>query len=221
MAVFLMLILVATIMAAFGVAGYLRGARTMVLSLVILFAVVGLIETRGEQLVTYLNGLYMGVVLTLRSGLSDIASGDLESAAQKLEGIEKPFEGGTANLGLMLILGIAIVAFFIVSAIFKKKRKTGPLGAAVGIVYGYLLAAALLPLLGLPAGLLPIPLLREFDPTALQRPQPVAAGAGAAGGAAQIAQSGLINTLPLVIAVGLAVLLLLSARQTTKSGKKG
>lgn len=217
MAVFLMLILVATIMAAFGIAGYLRGARTMVVSLVILFVVVWLLETRGQQLVTYLNGLYMGIVLTLRSGLSDIASGNLESAAEKLKGIEKPFEGDTANLGLLLILGIALVAFLIVSAIFKKKRKTGALGAAVGIAYGYLLAAALLPLVGLPAGLLPIPLLRSFDPTALQRPQPIPAGAGAAGAAA----SGLVNTLSLVIAVGLAVLLLLSARQATKSGKKG
>lgn len=219
---FAILILVATIMAAFGVAGYLRGTRIMVISLALLFLVVALLEKRGDQLVTYLNGLYLGIVLTFRSGLSDIASGDLDSAAAKLKSIERPFVDERANLGLLLILTLAVLALFILTAILKKHRKPSLMGAVAGIAYGYLLAAALFPLIGLPAGLLPIPLLRPFDPTALQRPAPTPAAAPAAGGGASLlAGSGVVSTLSLAITVGLAILLLASARRASKSGKKG
>lgn len=219
--IFVFLILLASIMAAFGIIGYLRGTRPMVLSLVIFLMVVVLVEIRSEELITLLNGMYIGVMLVLKSGLNDIASGNLDSAAAKLEDIQRPFVGTTANLGLLLIVLMGVL-FSLLIGLLIKKRKPSVIGAILGIVYGYLVAAAILPLLGLPAGLLPIPFLRPFDPT---MPEPSATPDTAAedtGGLLEtLAQPGTASMIALVIMVSMAAILLLSVRRGSKSGKRG
>lgn len=220
--IFIFLILLAAIMAAFGIYGYLRGTLTMLISLGILWVAIFLVETRPEQLLTYLNGMYIGAMLVFKSGLNDLASGNLDSAAAKLESINKPFSGPTADLGLLLIIIGAIVAGFLASLLVKKKRKPGIWGAILGIVYGYLVAAAVLPILGLPAGLLPIPFVRPFDPTMPETSAAPAEETTASGDLlTTLSQPGVVGMIATVITAGMAIFLLFSVRRGSKSGKRG
>lgn len=219
---FVFLLLLATIMAAFGIYGYQRGTLTMLISLGILWVAVFLVETRPEQLLTYLNGLYIGAMLVFKSGLNDLASGNLDSAAAKLESIEKPFTGPTADLGLLIIILGAVLMGLLASLLLKKKHKTGIGGAILGIGYGYLLSAAILPLLGFPAGLLPIPFIRPFDPT-MPEPSPPPAGETAESGnlLTTLSQPEVVSMITLAITASMAIFLLLSVRRGSKSGKRG
>jgi hypothetical protein len=220
--IFAFILLLATIMAAFGIYGYQRGTLTMLISLAILWIAVFLVETRPEQLLTYLNGLYIGAMLVFKSGLNDLASGNLDSAAAKLESIDKPFAGPTADLGLLLIILGAVLLGFLVSFFLKKKRKPGIAGALLGLAYGYLLSAGILPLLGFPAGFLPIPLIRPFDPTMpVPSTAPSDGGLGSGNLLATLSQPEVVSMIALVITIGMAIFLLLSVRRSNKSAKRG
>ncbi len=220
--IFVFIMLLATTMAIFGIYGFPRGTLIMLVSLGILWVAVFLVETRSEQLLTYLNGMYIGTMLVFKSGLNDIASGNLDSAAAKLESIEKPFTGATANLGLILVILGAVLIGWLVSLILKKKRKPSIVGTILGLFYGYLLSAAILPLLGFPPGFLPLPFLRPFDPTMPAPTAPVAgASAGSGGLLARLSQPEAINLITVAITASMAVFLLASARRGSKSSKKG
>lgn len=219
--IFVFILLLATTMAVFGIYGHPRGTLIMLVNLAILGLAVFLVESRADQLLLYLNGMYIGLMLVLKSGLNDLASGNLESAAAKLESIEKPFVGTTANLGLLLIILAAVLIGWLVGLMLKKKRKAGIVGTILGLFYGYLLSAAILPLLGFPAGFLPLPFLRPFDP---KMPAPAAAAATGTGGGsllARLSQPETINLITIAITASMAVFLLASARRSAKSGKRG
>lgn len=212
------LIALASVMAAFGIIGYQKGWLAMLVMLGILFVTVAAIETASETIIRYLNGLYIGTMLVFKSGLNDLASGDLDSAAAKLEDIEKPFQGATVDAGLFLVLMFGVVLGFLVALLFRKRRKGKVLGAGIGIAYGYLLSAAVLPLLlGVPAGNLPIPFLRPYDP---QAPQTAPAASAGGGGSLvdSLSQPETVRLVSLLIMVGLAVFLLLTARRSAKKG---
>lgn len=220
--IFVFLILLAAIMAVFGIYGYLRGTVTMLVSLGILWIAIFLVETRPEQLLTYLNGLYIGAMLVFKSGLNDLASGNLDSAAAKLESINKPFTGPTADLGLLLIIVGAVILGLLASLLLKKKRKPGIWGAVLGIVYGYLIAAAVLPILGLPAGLLPIPFLRPFDPTMPEASTAPADETAESGDLlTTLSQPGVVSMIAMAITASMAIFLLFSVRRGSKSSKRG
>lgn len=212
------LVVLASVMAAFGIIGYQKGWLAMLVMFAILFITVAAIETAPETIIQLMNGLYIGTMLVFKSGLNDLASGDLDSAAAKLEAIEKPFQGATVDAGLFLVLMGGVLIGFLVALLFRKRRKGRVLGAGIGIAYGYLLSAAALPLvLGIPAGNLPIPFLRPYDP---QAPQAAPAGATGGGGnlMSSLSQPETIQLVSMLITVGLAVFLLLMARRSAKKG---
>ena len=100
----LLVLLLATTMAIFGTLGYLKGSRWIFISLLILLLAFIAIKLVPDQIVSLLNGLYMGVMLTLNGGLGAIASGDLDAAKETLSSIEKPFTAENENFALLLVI---------------------------------------------------------------------------------------------------------------------
>ena len=106
---FAAILLLATIMAIFGVLGYLKGSKWAFISLMILSVAFILVENKPDTIIATLNGLYMGVMLTLKGGLAALASGDLEAAKATLEDIQKPFTDQNQNLALLLVIFGAVL----------------------------------------------------------------------------------------------------------------
>lgn len=216
------LFLLAAIMAVFGVFGYLKGVRWAISALLLLLVIFILVEKRSDTIASTINGLYLGVMLTLKGGLAAIASGDLESAAALLESTTRPVTEQNRQMVLLLVVLAVVGAAMLLSLVWKSKPS--PLGMLFGLAYGYLLSAAMLPLL-LPGsgGRLPIPFLRA-----------AAAPATGAAAAAEAASTGsLLNRLLTSLGdpqsirlVGwllgfiIVLILLLSVRNSAKSGSK-
>ena len=155
-------ILLALIMAIFGIIGYQRGIWPEVVSLVVLLAAFTVVEKSPQQLIGYMNGLFIGLMLVVKSGLNDLNAGDLESAAQKLRVIEKPFVEGYEGFALVIVMVTAAVVGYLLGLLIKKTKSV--FGAALGILNGYILSAAFLPWLsGLSGSDLPVPLIRKGE----------------------------------------------------------
>lgn len=213
---FVAILLLATIMAVFGVLGYLKGAKWAFISLMILSVAFILVEYKPDTIVATINGLYLGVMLTLKGGLAALASGDLEAAKATLAEIEKPFTDENENLALLLVIFGAVLIGLILAAVMKSKP--GVFGMIWGLAYGYLLSAAVLPLISSdPAITLPVPLLRPAE-------RPPGAAAQASNALDQLftnlAQPETVQVLGLIIGVTIVLLLLLTVRSGVKSGAK-
>jgi len=156
------IILLAIVMAIFGIIGYHRGVWPEVVSLVVLIAAFTLVEKRPEQLIDLLNGLFMGVMLAIKSGLYDLSTGNLEEAKRKLEAIEKPFVGRYEGFALVVVMVVAALVGYLLGRWIKSRKSA--LGAALGILNGYVLCAAFLPWLSrLPKSALPLPPIRKGE----------------------------------------------------------
>lgn len=214
-----LLLIVATTMAIFGTLGYLKGARWAFIALLILLVAFIAVEKFPEKIISTLNGLYLGAVLVLKGGLGAIASGDLDAAAQLLEETERPFSGDSADLALLLVILGAVGIGLILAAIWRKPNP-GLFGLIFGLAYGYLLAAALQPLLiDDPANPLPVPLLRP--------PQGTTTAENAATVAAEasnvldqlftsLAQPQTIQIIAALLGIAIVLLVLLSVRRGVK-----
>ena len=215
----LLVLLLATTMAIFGTLGYLKGSRWIFISLLILLLAFIAIKLFPDQIVSLLNGLYIGVMLTLKGGLSAIASGDLEAAKETVSSIEKPFTAENENFALLLVI-LGAVGLGLLLYLIMKKNKPSVFGLILGLVYGYVLAAAV------------VPLMTNIEPS--QIPVPIIQPAERSVTVAQQAQNGFdqllatlsspqnIQILSLVIAVFIVLLLLLTVRKGVKNpGKKG
>lgn len=201
----------ATMMAIFATLGYLKGARWAFISLLILFFALLTIKIAPDFIVSTLNGIYMGVMLTLKGGLGDLASGDIDAVKETLASIEKPFEGDTEKYAYLLIIGLALGVILILAAVMKPKQ--GVFGLVWGLVLGYLLASAVIPLIStVPVGTLPFPLLYPAPR------QPGQAAAAAEAFWTRLAQPETISVLTWVIGAGLVLLLLLTVRRGVKKG---
>lgn len=214
---FAAILLLATTMAIFGVLSYLKGAKWAFISLLILTVAFVLVEYRPDTIVSTINGLYLGVMLTLKGGLGALASGDLEEAKATLENIKRPFTDQNQNLALLLVILSAVLVGLILAAWMKSKP--GVFGMIWGLAYGYLLSAAVLPLISSnPAATLPVPLLR-----------PVERAPGAAAGQAsntfdqiftRLAQPQTVQILAIMIGAFIVLLLLFTVRSGVKGGAK-
>lgn len=160
---FLLLIFVAAAMAVFATFGFLRGAKAMAVALLILFVTCALVEKRPDLLIKTVNGMYMGTMLVLKGGLGDIAAGDFDAISETFQSIEPLIqtEQQEAHALVLIILG-AVGIGLLISHFLQGKHSI--LGGVLGLAYGYLLSAAILPLLfDVPASSLPIPLLRPIQ----------------------------------------------------------
>lgn len=214
-----LLLIVATTMAIFGTLGYLKGARWAFIALLILLVAFIAVERFSDTIISTLNGLYLGLVLVLQGGLGAIASGDLDAAAQLLEETERPFTGETEDLALLLVILGAVGVGLILAAIWRKPNP-GLLGLFLGLAYGYLLAAAVQPLLiDDPSNPLPVPLLRPPQgTTTAQNAAAVTTGASNALNQlfTSLAQPQTIQIIAILLGIAIVLLVLLSVRRGVK-----
>lgn len=213
--IFAAILLLATIMAVFGVLGYLKGSRWAFISLLILLVAFVLVENRPDTIVATFNGLYLGVMLTLRGGLGAIAAGELDEAAAVLEDIQRPFNDENQNLALLLVIFGAVGVGLLLSLWIKSKASLW--GLIWGLLYGYILSAATLPLIISNTNVqLPVPLLRpgERAAVAAQGPSPFSQLF------TTLSQPENVRILGIIIGVFIVLLLLLTVRSGVKSGAK-
>ena len=215
----LLVLLLATTMAIFGTLGYPKGSRWIFISLLILLLAFIAIQVVPDQLVSLLNGLYIGVMLTLKGGLSAIASGDLEAAKETVSSIEKPFTAENENFALLLVI-LSAVGFGLLLYLIMKKNKPSVFGLILGLVYGYVLAAAVVPLMtNIAPSKIPVPIIQPADRSAAVAQQ---AQNGFDQLLATLSSPQNIQILSLLIGVFIALLLLLTVRKGVKNpGKKG
>lgn len=158
----LFIIALASIMAVLGIVGYQWGTRAISAALVILLAAFAVVERYPGKIVTLMNGLYMGTMLVFKSGLSDIAGGNVEAAGQKLSAIQKPFVGPREGLALLVVILAAVVIGLLLSRFRWLKGPSSVLAALLGLAYGYVLSASFLPgLFRLRNCVLPVPVIRS------------------------------------------------------------
>lgn len=234
------LLMAATAMAIFACIGYIWGFQRMLLMFLFLMIGIFVIGTLGETLVSYMNGAFMGVMLVLKGGLGDIASGDLAAAAAKLESITPPFGQGSEWLAQLIVLGsfilfgltlvrpaVKVIVFFTgwgTSILARKESHRSIAGGALGLFYGYLVigtASYLAPVL--PKGLLPVPFLPSQPQAATTLPTTPSSPASSLQDVSDrlfqtLSQPGSIQLLSLTIAVGMALILVLSIRRALKKG---
>ena len=215
----LLVLLLATTMAIFGTLGYLKGSRWIFISLLILLLAFIAIKVAPEQIVSLLNGLYMGVMLTLNGGLGDIASGDLDAAKETLSSIEKPFTAENEDFALLLVI-LGAVGMGLLLYLIMKKSKSSVFGLILGLVYGYVLVAAVVPLMtNIAPSKIPVPIIQPADRSAAVAQQ---AQNGFDQLLATLSSPQNIQILSLLIGVFIALLLLLTVRKGVENpGKKG
>ena len=215
----LLVLLLATTMAIFGTLGYLKGSRWIFISLLILLLAFIAIKLVPDQIVSLLNGLYIGVMLTLKGGLSEIASGDLEAAKETVSSIEKPFTAENENFALLLVI-LGAVGFGLLLYLIMKKNKPSVFGLILGLVYGYVLAAAVVPLMtNIAPSKIPVPIIQPAERSAAVAQQ---AQNSFDQLLATLSSPQNIQILSLLIGVFIALLLLLTVRKGVKNpGKKG
>ena len=215
----LLVLLLATTMAIFGTLGYLKGSRWIFISLLILLLAFIAIKVAPEQIVSLLNGLYMGVMLTLSGGLGAIASGDLDAAKETLSSIEKPFTAENENFALLLVI-LGAVGFGLLLYLIMKKNKPSVFGLILGLVYGYVLAAAVVPLMtNIAPSKIPVPIIQPAERSAAVAQQ---AQNSFDQLLATLSTPQNIQILSLMIGVFIVLLLLLTVRKGVKNpGKKG
>lgn len=153
------LLITGTLMAIFGVLGYLKGHAWGFIGLLLLLGAFVLLQGKPDFIVSTLNGLYLGVMLALRGGLSALSSGDLEAAKATLSSIERPFNDDNRVLALLLVVVVVVLLSLILGRFTKGAASVW--GMIWGLLQGYIFAAIVLPML-IPSrwAILPVPYLR-------------------------------------------------------------
>jgi len=148
----------------------------------------------------------------LNGGLGAIASGDFEAVGETISTIEKPFEGDNIKYAYLLVIAMAVGFTLILAALMKSKK--GVFGLIWGFLYGYLLAAGVIPLISaVPAGVFPVPILYPADV------QPGAVQVATNQFWTRLSQPETISTLTCLIGAFLVLFLLLTVRRGARKGK--
>jgi len=207
-------LLLATTMAIFGTLGYLKGSKWVFISLLILLAAFVAIKVASDQIVAVLNGLYVGVMITLKGGLGAIASGDVDALKETLSSIDKPFTGENEDYALVLFI-LGAVAFGLLLYLIMKKSKSTIFALILGLTYGYVLMAAVLPLVtNIPPSSIPVPIIQPSGKSE-QVAQQAQSGANQLLETLSSPQS--IQILTFVIGAFIVLLLLLTVRKGVKN----
>lgn len=225
------LILLATVMAIFGVFGYLRGGKSTLLTTAIIWLGLGLVSRFAGVIATMVNGINYGIRFVLAGGM-----GALGGSGDKGDAINQVFERmGTvtpliaadgSGPGLILVFLLLMGLGLLLGALKSLKSKSSPLSLILGLVNGYVISAYLLRMALPEAGiLLPLPagLLGSQAATVTA---PLPAGASVTGSAlAKLAATltGLATAghIAILIAVLIAIFVLLAVRPGSRNSKKG
>lgn len=229
------LIILATVMALFGVLGYQRGTRPMLFTtLVLLLGLTAL--TRGVRMIaTLVNGLNFAVRFVLAGGLQALSASDrsaaLDAAITRVGSVTPLItvnDAGTATgPGMMIMLVLVILVAFLLGALKILRPRRSILGLFLGLLNGYILTAFLLRVL-LPDAPLQLGLPGWLFGASFAVPSPIIAATGPS--FFDVLWARILNTLNtlaeqgtlgLVVAVLIALFVLLATRLGNRSEKRG
>jgi len=156
-------IILATVMAIFGVISYQRGTKSSVFLTIMVLLELLLMDHLGNKLIKLVNGINYGLHFTLSGGLQALGgSGDkaeaIKRVTQSMGKVQPLIKESEAGIGLALIFSILVIIVILLGGIKWFKSQPSGLGLMLGLVSGYLVSAHLLGILLPEAGLqLPLP----------------------------------------------------------------
>lgn len=225
------IILLAAVMALFGVLGYLRGRKSMLVTTAVIWFGLIVVSRLGEVIAATVNGLNYAVRFVLAGGLAALGGdgdrgGALDRVFQSLEQVQPLIEPDGTGPGMIIIfLGLVLLGFLL-GMLKALRSKPGLWSLLLGLVNGYVLTAYILRAV-LPQGGFELPLPAGlFGPSITPAAAPSPAGPSIAGGiAARVTATlqALVDggQIALLIAILIAVFVLLATRLGNRGAKKG
>lgn len=223
------LIVLATVMALFGVLGYLRGTRSTLFTAAVIWLGLVVVNQASGMVARTINGLNKAVHFALAGGLGALGGGDraaLDAAFAKLSDVKPLINADGSGPGMLLVFLMLVLAGFLLGMLKLLKSKHSFLGLALGLANGYVLSAFLVRTL-LPESGTQFPLPRWLfggaaQPAAAPAPaDPSLSGSLAAKIVATLNALADSGQIALVIAIAIAVFVLLATRLGSRSVKKG
>lgn len=225
------LILLATVMAVFGVFGYLRGFKSILLSTVIIWLGLVLVSRFGGLIAKTVNGLNYAVRFALAGGLGALGgSGDkgeaINQVFERMGAVKPLIRADGTGPGMILVFLLLVMIGLLLGALKTLKTRSSPLSLILGLLNGYVVTAYLLRmalpeaglLLPLPAGLLggQVAASTVATPTG-----PSVTDSAIAKLAAMLANLAGYSQIAILIAILIAVFVLLAVRSGNRGAKKG
>ncbi len=224
------LIILATIMAIFGVVGYLRGTRFSLFYAALALLGIIMLERVGDILIRMIDLFYRVGRAMMQGGFKAISgngeSGGLGKLGDLVEKIPSLVGQDDKQLVLALILLLIMIVGFLLGALKVFKKRASLLGLALGLLTGYVVSAYLLQPL-LPEAGFQLPLLAGLFGGARQATS-AATTAGTSIGSTLITRivaflNSLANSgqIAIIIAIAIALFVLLATRLGNRGVKKG
>jgi hypothetical protein len=215
------MIVLAVVMAAFGIYGYQRGTKVSLLMVGMVVGALLLMSIFGEQVAALINGLAKALQFVFSGGLQALGNGG-DSAGAVLSHMRstKPLVSSESpGAGVIMILGTAIVIAFLLGLLNGLRGSPSFAGLVLGLISGYLVTAYLLAALALETAILPLP----FKVPGLLTVMSTSARSGGRTWQADRWMQDLANQrcLPVAIAVSIVVFVFVAVRMGNASGKKG
>jgi len=224
------LIVLATIMAIFGVLGYQRGTRASVFMAAVVVFGLALINRQADKIGKLVNGLYFGIRFVLAGGLQALGgSGNkgeaIDQVIKSMGEVKLPVREGGAGLGLVLAFALLVLVGLLVSRAKWFKGRTSVPGLVIGLANGYLISAYLVRALT-PDGDSPLPLPLFLTGERATSPAPTVATAASSAGLLDqmsrlVTETLSDRTLAILIVVIIALFVFLATRFSNKPAKKG
>ena len=220
------IIILATVMALFGVLGYQRGSRSMLFTSIVTGGALLAFARAGPAIVKYINTMYMATKIG-PGAIQALASGDakaLDKLFASLKAAKPLIPTDNTGFGLSVVLLILIGLSLWASRIKYLRGAPSVMGLLFGVINGYLASAYLLNAVSAGSAW-PLPF-------GLSRPTAPPAAAAAAACAAQgcdlvdrllrlVTQTMSDQTLAVVIILAIALFVFLATRFSNKPAKKG
>lgn len=225
------LILLATMMAIFGVVGYLRGARSSFVTALTIWLLLVLLERMGGKASSLINGLNFGIRFVLAGGLQALGGGSnttesVDDVIRRMGTVPPIVSSNSSAVSLIIILLLATAVAFVIGGWGRFRGKPSGWGLAWGLLSGYMVSAYLLGPLAAENGIaLPLPLGVSGigGPAAAAPSVAPTSGTGLVDRFMQLVTANAIDstTLALAIVIGIAAFVIFATRFTNRSTKKG
>lgn len=140
------LIVLATIMAVFGVIGFQRGTKFSVFYIALALLGIVVLERIGDTLVNIIDLLYRVSRAMLGGGFKAMSSGEggFSKLGDLVEKVPSLVGKDDRQIALALILLFIMMLGFFLGALKVFKNKSSLLGLALGLLTGYVVSAYLL-----------------------------------------------------------------------------
>jgi hypothetical protein len=218
------IIILATVMALFGVLGYQRGSRSMLFTSIVTGGALLAFARAGPAIVKYINTMYMATKIG-PGAIQALASGDakaLDKLFASLKAAKPLIPTDNTGFGLSVVLLILIGLSLWASRIKYLRGAPSVMGLLFGVINGYLASAYLLNAVSAgSAWPLPFGLSRPTAPPAAAAPVAAQGGDLVDRLLRLVTQTMSDQTLAVVIILAIALFVFLATRFSNKPAKKG